>query len=65
MALRMENSYTVQLTAKGSTPFTLSYDSFNETAFVVYGSVDDGEFDWEVKATRDDVDPLGVEQDKE
>ena len=64
-ALTMNNTYTVLLTAKGSTPFTLSYDSFNETAFKVYGSVDDGEFDWEVKAIRADIDPLEVERDKE
>lgn len=63
-ALTMNNTYTVLLTAKGSTPFTLSYDSFNETAFIVYGSVQTGEFDWEVKATRDDVDPLEVEPNK-
>lgn len=41
------------------------YDSFNETAFKVYGSVQTGKFDWEVKAARDDIDPLEVEPDKE
>jgi len=52
------------LTSKGNTTFDLSYDSFNETAFIVYGSVQTGEFDWLVQATRGDVDPLEVETDK-
>ena len=63
-ALTMNNTYTVMLTSKGNTTFDLSYDSFNETAFIVYGSVQTGEFDWLVQATRGDVDPLEVETDK-
>jgi hypothetical protein len=64
-ALTTDNTYTVLLTAKGDTPFDLSYDSFDEESFIVYGTNDTGEFDWEVSATRDDVDPLEVEPDKE
>lgn len=61
-ALTRDNTTTVILTAKGSTPFTMSYDSFDEKSFVVYGSMSSGEFDWEVKAVRSDVPPLVVEK---
>ncbi len=64
-SLTRDNTATVLLTAKGKTPFLLSYDEFDETSFVVYGSVVNGEFDWEVKAVRADLDPLEVEPDKE
>ena len=61
-ALTRAGSETVQLTAKGGTPFTLSYDSFNHNAgtFVAHGSVPSGSFDWQVEATRADVAPLQV-----
>jgi hypothetical protein len=61
-ALTRTGSETVYLTAKGSMPFSLSYDSFNHDAgtFVVHGSVPSGSFDWQVEATRADVAPLQV-----
>jgi hypothetical protein len=61
-ALTRTGSETVELTAKGGTPFILSYDSFNHDAgtFVVHGSVASGSFDWQVEATRADVAPLQV-----
>ncbi len=57
-ALTREGSATVLLTARGNQPFNLSYDNFRGKAFEVYGTSPDGEFDWEVKATRADVSPL-------
>jgi hypothetical protein len=61
-ALTRAGSETVSLTAKGSVPFSLSYDSFDHDAgtFVVHGSVQSGSFDWEVYATRADVPLLQV-----
>lgn len=63
-ALTRDNTTTILLTAKGKIPFLLSYDDFDEKSFVVYGSVEKGEFEWEVKAVRADVEPLQVERDK-
>lgn len=63
-ALTRDGSATVLLTAKGDQPFLLSYDRFDEKSFVVHGAKADGEFDWEVKATRQDVPPLEIERKK-
>ena len=63
-ALTRDHTATELLTAKGSAPFLLSYDRFDEKSFVVHGAQADGEFDWEVKATRADVAPLEVERKK-
>jgi hypothetical protein len=63
-ALTRDNTATVQLTARGKRPFLLSYNDFNEKSFVVYASVPAGEFDWEVRAVRADVEPLQVERDE-
>ncbi|MCM2279644.1 MAG: hypothetical protein NDJ89_16340 [Oligoflexia bacterium] len=61
-ALTREKSGTVLLTAKGKKPFPLSYDEFDGKGFTVYGTSAEGEFDWEVKATRSDIAPLEVEK---
>jgi len=63
-ALTRDHTATVLLTAKGETPFLLSYDRFDEKSFVVHGAQADGEFDWEVKAARQDVPALEVERKK-
>ncbi len=63
-ALARDNTTTIILTAKGPTPYLLSYDSFDERSFIVHGTVPDGEFDWELKAVRGDVEPLQVEVSK-
>ena len=63
-ALTRDHTATVLLTAKGETPFLLSYDRFDEKSFVVHGVKADGEFDWEVKAVRADVPVLEVERKK-
>ena len=63
-ALTRDDTATVQLTARGKRPFLLSYDDFNEKSFVAYASVPEGEFDWEVRAVRADVELLQVEQDE-
>ena len=63
--LTRDRSATVLLTARGATPFLLSYDGFDEKGFVVHGTLPDGEFDWEVKATRQDVPPIEVERIKQ
>lgn len=60
--LTRDNTTTILLTAKGSLPFTLSYDSFDEKSFVVHGSISEGYFDWQAEATRADVAPLVVEK---
>ena len=61
-ALTRAGSETVYLTAKGSVPFTLSYDGFShdEGTFIVHGNVQSGSFDWQVEATRADVPELQV-----
>jgi|GEM_PF-3563688 len=64
-ALTRDHEATVLLTAKGTTPFLLSYDQFDEKSFIVYGTKSDGEFDWEVKSVRSDMPPLEVERKKQ
>ena len=61
-ALTRAGSETVSLTAKGTTPFSLSYDSFSHDAgtFIVHGTLPSGQFDWQVVATRADVPALQV-----
>ncbi|MBI5220943.1 MAG: hypothetical protein HY978_03890 [Candidatus Liptonbacteria bacterium] len=63
-ALTRDGSETVLLAARGKTPFLMSFDDFDKkhNQFKVYGTVSDGEFDWEVKATRADQPPLEVER---
>ncbi len=60
-SLTRKEERTVQLTAKGTEPFTLSYDSIEDGEFNVYGTKKDGEFSWEVRAVRADIDPLKTE----
>jgi hypothetical protein len=60
-ALTRKEGRTVQLTPKGRVPFLLSYEEIVDGAFKVYGTCDDGEFAWEVKAVRADVERLEVE----
>lgn len=64
-ALTRDGEATILLTAKGSEPFLLSYDHFDEKSFVVHGTKPDGEFDWEVKSVRGDLSPLEVEPKKD
>lgn len=63
-ALTRDNEATVLLTAKGETPFLLSYDQFDKKSFVVHGTLPDGKFDWEVKSVRADIPALEVERKK-
>lgn len=60
-ALTRKDSRTVQLTAKGKRPFTLSATEIVDGKFKVYGTKANGEFFWEVKAVRQDIEPLKVE----
>jgi hypothetical protein len=60
-ALTRQEGRTVQLTARGREPFLLSYEDVVDGAFRVYGTRADGEFSWEVKGVRADVDELEVE----
>ena len=60
-ALTRTEGRTVTLTAIGREPFLLSYEDVVEGAFRVHGTKPDGEFSWEVKAVRADVEPLEVE----
>jgi len=53
---------TVQLTAKGREPYGLSYTDIADGMFHVYGTKPDGEFSWEVKAVRADIEPILVEK---
>jgi len=57
-ALTLQENQTIQLTAKGQTPFLLSYSTIVDGAFTVYGTIPDGEFSWEVKAVRADGEKL-------
>ena len=63
-ALTRKENRTVLLTAKGEEPYRLSYDPIIDGQFIVYGTKQDGEFYWEVKAVRADVEELEVEQEK-
>jgi hypothetical protein len=63
-ALTRKEGRTVQLTAKGSEPFRLSYEEVKDGQFKVYGTKNNGEFSWEVKAVREDVAELEVEVKK-
>jgi len=54
----------VLLTAKGREPFLLSYTDIVDGKFTVYGTRPDGEFSWEVKAVRADIEPLVIERPK-
>ncbi len=60
-ALTREDDRTIQITPKGEEPYMLSYTDIKNGKFTVYGTKDDGNFSWEVKAVRADVDPLEVE----
>jgi hypothetical protein len=60
-ALTLKQDRTVTLTAKGREPFLLSFEDIHEGSFKVYGTKPDGEFCWEVKAVRADVEALEVE----
>jgi len=55
---------TVLLTAKGREPFLLSCTDIVDGKFTVYGTRPDGEFSWEVKAVRADIEPLVIERPK-
>ena len=57
---RKENR-TVLLTPKGTRPFLLSCTDVVNGKFTVYGTKSDGEFFWEVKAVRGDVETLEEE----
>jgi hypothetical protein len=63
-ALTKAKGRTVQLTAKGTEPFLLSYTDIVNGEFTVYGTKSEGEFSWEVKANRADIEPLKVERKK-
>ena len=52
---------TVQLTAKGATPFVLSASEISAGTFTVTGTELNGAFYWEVKAVRSDVPALDPE----
>jgi hypothetical protein len=60
-ALTLKQDRTVMLTAKGREPYLLSYEEICNGEFKVYGTKPDGEFCWEVKAVRADVEHLQVE----
>lgn len=62
-ALTRDEDRTIQLTAKGKTPFFLSSTVVVDGKFTVYGTELDGEFFWEVKAVRKDIPPLVVEKE--
>jgi hypothetical protein len=61
-ALTRKEGRTIQLTAKGTKPYLLSASEVKDGKFMVYGTETDGEFYWEVKAVRADVEPLQVEK---
>lgn len=60
---RKENR-TVLLTPKGTQPFLVSCTDVVDGKFTVYGTKLDGEFFWEVKAVRGDVESLEEEVTK-
>jgi hypothetical protein len=61
-ALTRKEGRSIQLTAKGIKPYFLSASEIENGKFMVYGTEPDGEFYWEVKAVRADVEPLQVER---
>jgi hypothetical protein len=63
--LTRKEGRTIQLTPKGREPYLLSATEVSEGKFKVYGTKPEGEFFWEVKAIRADVEPLKVEILKE
>ena len=63
-ALTRKEGRTVLLTAKGKEPFRLSYEDVKDGQFKVYGTSHNGEFCWEVKAVRADVEELRTEVPK-
>jgi hypothetical protein len=63
-ALTRKEGRTIQLTPKGKEPYLLSTTDVVDGSFRVYGTKSDGEFFWEVKAVRADVEPLKVEMPK-
>jgi hypothetical protein len=60
-ALTRREGRTVHLTARGRSPFLLSYDDIVDGRFTVHGTAPDGGFSWEVRATRADIPPLVAE----
>ena len=64
-ALTRKQGRTVQLSPKGTEPYLLSSTEVSEGRFKVFGTKSDGEFYWEVKTVRADVEPLKVEGPKE
>jgi len=63
-ALTRKENRTVQLTAKGTEPYLLSAGEVSEGKFNVFGTKKDGEFYWEVKAIRADIELLNAEVKK-
>src|SRR5262249_22708502 len=63
-ALTRKEGRTALLTAKGKEPFRLSCGDIKDGRFKVYGTSHSGEFYWEVKAVRADVDELKTEVPK-
>jgi len=63
-ALTREEGRTILLTPKGNKPYLLSATEVLGGKFEVYGTEPDGEFYWEVKAIRADVEPLKVEVER-
>jgi hypothetical protein len=61
-ALVRKENRTVQLTAQGVEPYLLSCSKIEGGKFTVHGAKADGEFYWEVKAVRADIEPLTVEK---
>lgn len=64
-ALTRKEGRTAQLTPKGTEPYLLSASEVSEAKFKVHGTKINGEFYWEVKAVRADIEPLRVEVKKE
>jgi hypothetical protein len=64
-SLTRKEGRTVLLTARGKEPFRLSYEEIQDGQFKVYGTRASGEFSWEVKAIRADVEELKAEVPKE
>lgn len=56
---------TVQVTARGTIPFMLSCTDVANAEFSVHSEQLDGQFYWEVKAVRRDIEPLSPEQAKQ